>query len=347
MTDEKANNSPEEKEDPMDTEEGNEGALAAVEAKEISFLMDVPLFDVPQSHMCAAEKIFVRDCYSVYYDKVMEELEKTPLITVTGTPGIGKSLFYLYFFLTYRQDNPNERVLTASFTQERKLKECKLWKSVNEAAGAEDPLFKEYDKIPNEACALYLYDGGPEMEPNGSTRMVAFSGRNAIWFSITSKYEMHVAVYMPNWGPMELKLAADALDLELGEQELAKRISLFGGTARYTLTNNAAFSRIGVKALGTALSKIETIRNVQQCFEGTLDLDQVVHPLMHYSVDVNDWMEAKLKPSSKIVDSMIHDRLNKQLDTECLLLTKWLDGPGKASPFAAWLFENFAHEGYF
>mmetsp|Transcript_2727 Transcript_2727/g.7610 ORF Transcript_2727/g.7610 Transcript_2727/m.7610 type:complete len:407 (+) Transcript_2727:430-1650(+) len=183
------------------------------------------------------------------------------------------------------------------------------------------------------------------MEPKGcSTRMLAFSCPNAIWLGITSKYEDHVTVYMPNWDPLELRLATDALHLKLDEQELAKRISLFGGTARYTLTSDADFIRTGKKALSTALVQIETVEHVRRCFEGTMDLDQVVHRLLHYCVDENDWMETKLKPASKIVASMLHERLSKKLDTERQMLMRWLDGAGKASTFAAWLFENYAHE---
>ena len=113
------------------------------------------------------------------------------LISVTGTLGIGKSLFYLYFFKKYRESNPEKKVLTASFSKERQLEECVLWNSPNDTDEEE---FKYLDKVPRNACDLYLYDGPPHLEPLGSSKMVAFTSPNAIWFSITSKYAEHIKV---------------------------------------------------------------------------------------------------------------------------------------------------------
>jgi len=59
---------------------------------------------------------------------------------------------------------------------------------------------------------------------------------------------------------------------------------------------------------------------------------------MHYCVDENDWTKAKLKPSSNIVASLIHNRLEKKLDADRQKLMRWLDGSEKASTFVGWLF---------
>ena len=75
-----------------------------------------------------------------------------------------------------------------------------------------------------------------------------------------------------------------------------------------------------------------------------MDLDKVVHRLMHYFVSETDWTDATLKPASKLVACLMHQSLERKLHTERNLLIHWLDGAGKASVFRAWLFENFAHE---
>jgi hypothetical protein len=49
-------------------------------------------------------------------------------ISVTGTPGIGKSIFYLYFLNRYRFENPGKSVITASLDKDRKLQDCKLFR---------------------------------------------------------------------------------------------------------------------------------------------------------------------------------------------------------------------------
>ncbi|KAL3670266.1 hypothetical protein V7S43_004579 [Phytophthora oleae] len=48
---------------------------------------------------------YVRECYDEYYKLVKDMLDdKDDCITVTGTPGIGKSIFYAYFFQRFRKE---------------------------------------------------------------------------------------------------------------------------------------------------------------------------------------------------------------------------------------------------
>ena len=59
---------------------------------------------LPMSYKYTNNQFYVRRCYPVYYDMIINLLdwkgltEPSDYITVTGTPGIGKSVFYLYFF---------------------------------------------------------------------------------------------------------------------------------------------------------------------------------------------------------------------------------------------------------
>ena len=75
---------------------------------------------------------FVRPCYDRYYRFFLELLygpEDMDYISVTGTPRIGKSLFYVYFIQRYRTEYPAPRVSSLHlFTVDRVLEECKLIK---------------------------------------------------------------------------------------------------------------------------------------------------------------------------------------------------------------------------
>ena len=250
---------------------GAENALengAEGKGNDTAFLMKTPLL-VPQSNTFTGEKFYVRECYPEYYLKILQQLKETRLMSVTGTPGIGKSVFYLYFFNRYRRQHPDERVLTASFTKKQELKQCFVWKSLNEMKQNKDQhAYEEVKIIPTRACQLYLYDGPPNMEPSDPTTfMVAFPSPNADWMSMTSKYEHHMAVYMPNWTCVELNIANDALGLGLQEQHLEQKASLFGGTARYCLTQSEYFFKVGKKCLCEALCNITSVHHVKQCFE--------------------------------------------------------------------------------
>lgn len=82
---------------------------------------------LPMSFPFTSDKIYVRECYHVYYDLILQCLadDKIWFISITGTPGIGKSVFYLYFFEKYRAENSDTIIILASFDKDRKLKECK------------------------------------------------------------------------------------------------------------------------------------------------------------------------------------------------------------------------------
>ncbi|KAL3669146.1 hypothetical protein V7S43_005530 [Phytophthora oleae] len=61
---------------------------------------------------------YVRKCYSEYYDLILEMLKTYNIITVTGTPGIGKSIFYAYFYQRHKKSRPDTTIITASFTKD-------------------------------------------------------------------------------------------------------------------------------------------------------------------------------------------------------------------------------------
>jgi hypothetical protein len=73
----------------------------------------------------AGDCIYVRECFGQYYDWILGNFNgKYPLVTLTGTPGIGKSIFNVYFFQRFHRDNPRVRFVTASFKAEHKLRKC-------------------------------------------------------------------------------------------------------------------------------------------------------------------------------------------------------------------------------
>jgi len=79
---------------------------------------------------------------------------------------------------------------------------------------------------------------------------------------------------------------------------------------------------------------------VQNCFNEYLDLDRIVHLLMHYKPDDEEGDFASLVPASLETSVMLKERLDTKLSSERAKLKVWLDGPDKASVFSGWLFET-------
>ena len=75
----------------------------------------------------------VRDCHLDFYDMILncfagKGVQQPYLyITVMGTPGIGTSMFYMYLLNRYRAEHPASTIVTASLTDQQKLKQCHVF----------------------------------------------------------------------------------------------------------------------------------------------------------------------------------------------------------------------------
>jgi hypothetical protein len=109
---------------------------------------------------------------------------------------------------------------------------------------------------------------------------------------------------------------------------------------------NEEYVEKGWVKIRQGLSKIKSLENVESCFDVETDLDEVVqHRLMCYNIpDPNCLFLADLVPASVEISLLMKAKLDKGLEHERSKLMHWLEGSGKASTFAGWLFENFVHE---
>mmetsp|Transcript_10240 Transcript_10240/g.28214 ORF Transcript_10240/g.28214 Transcript_10240/m.28214 type:complete len:536 (+) Transcript_10240:7-1614(+) len=299
---------------------------------------DVP-FGVPQAFKFEGKKIYVRDCYPQYYDLLVSLLEDDGVerVSVTGTPGNGKSTFYLYFVTRYIEENPEKIIALASFTKSRKMMSCKTCK---------DGSLHSEANIPRNNVDLYLYDGPPEQQqPDDSGKLVVFTCPNFGWFNDIVRDSYHRTRYMPDWAFSELQKANIELELGISAQVLNERFRLFGGSARYCLSTNEEYVNKGRAKIRQGLSKITSLRHIESCFDGETDLDLVSNRLMRYVIsDPTRLYHADLVPASEEISILMKERLDSDLQHERIKLMRWLEGSSKASTFACWLFENFVHE---
>lgn len=203
---------------------------------------------LPQSYPFKGSSYYVRKCYEKYYGYMNDALEnKYKIITVTGTPGIGKSVFYLYFE-KYRKANPKKTIVTASFYKTRKLKECKVYEP-----GKEGVLINEVPKDLEDA--IRLYDGPPEGEPLRA-QMVTFTSPNHEWLKDALKKSNERRLFMPFWSLEELLEANKALKLKLADAEIERRFELFGGSARMCLQLDESNVKGQEDALTAAIKRL-------------------------------------------------------------------------------------------
>ena len=306
--------------------------------EEASDVVDTPK-ELPQCFPCHLEQFYIRDCYPDYYDYVVESIQEGKrYIVVTGTPGIGKSVFYLYFFLKYKE-GCDKKIVVASYSKTRKLKECKIW-------DPDSKVLETSDVLPNLSGALYLIDGIPETEPPLSSFTVMFASPDVNFFISMDKYgKLFREIYMPNWTLKEIMDAIDALGLTISQEVINDRWKYFGGAPRKLFESDEEAVKRAIINVATALNTLHSIEDVLACFEGSANPEKVLHRLMHYDVkDTRGVFDRRLKMASNYIAYAVQERFNKKLRVDQQSLMGWLSGSSKSAAFLGWLFEGYAHE---
>jgi hypothetical protein len=159
-------------------------------------------------------RIFVRECYKEMYDLIMEmnkaeDIQKRRRrFLVTGTPGIGKSLFALYFIKRYLDENN----YSAPFGFQRD-------RGVADIITSNGDLYKNVPSATygNEENLPFFCDGVEKFEPNGPgfpKLMIVTSSPDDARFKEFVKDNSVVKLTMPVWSKDELSRMYDLLELE-------------------------------------------------------------------------------------------------------------------------------------
>ena len=222
-----------------------------------------------------AKLFYLRSCYGTYYDLVLDQLDNKGkmFITITGSPGIGKSVFYLYFVPRYRRERGGI-IVSASFTDDRVLSECKVY-----YPDKTDPI--RHTMIPCIENAMYIYDGTPSMKPPGDQRMICFTSPHRGWSKFIRKENAHIELHMPVWTETELYEANDALSLNLEREEIRRRFNVFGGVARACLLSDPHTVDSLTRSLFKRVSALDS-RDVETFLQRKVESCDDYHCIFHY-----------------------------------------------------------------
>jgi Crinkler effector protein N-terminal domain len=320
-----------------------------ISLEELGKVMTVP-HDAPQAFTFSGNTFYIRSCYHKYYDIIMDTLlGKYSYISVTGTPGIGKSMFYLYFLNRYQLENPGKSVIVASFGKQQNIIACKVFrpngvveKCTDISGGYMIPVWDTKSWPKGIDCDLYLYDGPPLGHPP-DVKMIAFTSPHFMWLSSMRKHASHLTLFMPTWDLNELCVANEILQLNIDKNELIKQYALFGGSARYCLSTSPTFISSARSDIDTFISEINDIFELKKLFIGTSNIKDVVHHIMQFIPEDSLHM-AKLYPASPAISIKLYKQIKEKLIQEQVLLMDYLNGIEKGSIYSAWLFETSIHD---
>ena len=174
------------------------------------------------------------------YEEERSEYIKITHVTVSGTPGIGKSIFYLYFIHRYRKDNPGRTLIVCSFTKDRKFqKGGVIDKSDNQVKEITEEELKNF--YMKKEDVLYLFDNPPDVGPK-SSQMVCFCSPDVSWLkNIEKSFETNRKLFMPLWNYDEFKDACESLELDI--PNLKDRYEKIGGVIRLIFASKNVYKK--------------------------------------------------------------------------------------------------------
>ena len=234
---------------------------------------------LPMSHPFRYPRFYVRPCYPVYYDLLVSYLAqvKPACTTLTGTPGIGKSLFYVYFVNRYIQTHDRFSLVVSAFEKNSEhLGSMTFHKSDSASAMTVEANLGLIPKLDN---ALYICDGPPPAVY--AKNMIVFTSPNRNWLRIVRGYEGYSTIYFPPWDKTELEEAIGVLpEFGVDMSTLHARYDGFGGVARYCLGSN----RTAIEGKQLLREKIESLSRMSDVVHWLNDESggELKHRLIHY-----------------------------------------------------------------
>ena len=226
-------------------EDNKEAASAEVMDVDKGKLMRVPNHFIPMQFPYKKTNIYVRDCYPHYFEIIWKDLfvDQMDSVLITGTPGIGKSIFYIYVLERMKAELKDTVIVLASFSKKSQLKSCVI------LAPGQDPIELEKGKsIPKIQNAMYLYDGIPDVVEQGPVKTVIFASPDHEFLKEHSKNSTMKKRFMPLWTESEILEAAESLELKLGYEFIQNLMLRFGGSVRYIFTEDEDFRNEGIQS---------------------------------------------------------------------------------------------------
>lgn len=286
------------------------------------------------------DKFYVRDCYSEYYQNILHNFaNRLKYMTVSGTPGIGKSVFYVYFFRRYRREHPDTTLVTAAFSKSCTLSKCSVY-----SPGKDEGVSS--DKIP---ClggnVLYLYDGAPGVQAPDHNRFVCFTCPDESWLAEMEKSGLHTRIYMPLWSLEELRRANVLLEAGIDDAELTRRFRFFGGCVRFCLHYNSRFVENAESSIRFKIGKTEDfaglIRYLKGDFRSGPDFSHHVVHLIPESKLVHPFADSARPVIASIeIMNLLDDAAGSEMTDDKTRIVRALGSISDARPFLGLAFEN-------
>ena len=283
------------------------------------------------------QKLFVRKCYEEVFGLFLHQVESgTESFAISGTPGIGKSLFFVYILFRIIKNQSGWKPKRIVYHT----------KGGFECFDLENTIVSDLPIGTSEAAifvrekeTFYVVDGRYASPLPASCVTMFISSPRSGQYKDYVKQKMATEWFLPVWTSEELQKCYTLCYQELPEKFFLERHRIYGGVARYVFHKD--FNLAVPKKMAAALSYVNAVRGVKHVGEPT-DIFGESHTLLHLIIGVDEnnrpFQFIGLDVASKYVGEQLWDRHYKQM----IINLQEMFG-GSPNEISRHLFEIYGH----
>ena len=276
----------------------------------------LPVWDIEctPTTLSKVKALFIRDSYKKLYSLIVDSFKDKDVV-VTGTPGIGKTLFLVYFLMRYMRENDDFTVLLCKHSSETYV----YFDNRNDGPVELQRLTSDLKRLLVNGDLLLLVDAA-SVYRTGNCRVIVATSPNISNYEDILKDCNPVLLHMPVWSSEELLKARESISSyeALTEAVVKERFELWGGIARLVFEPNYQKYTEKCKLLEKHISRV-TPKTLFKDFS-RVDTGKESHLIFHQHLVGGSFTNYVLRFASDYVESKVCKQvLNTEDEMEWLM----------------------------
>jgi hypothetical protein len=267
--------------------------------------------------------IYIRECYkqlaSLIYD------QKVDNFVITGTPGIGKTMFrnYMVFSIIENYSSKNvEQEFTIVLDKCPGSVFLNIFKAKIDINGAiswnwcadnRENILRNCKSYSNIWSLLDVSEGDSKNRISGYGRTIMFTSPSESAYAEFAK-ENCVIYYMPTWDYEEVKKINEKLEIDV--KTLEERWERYGGIPRVLFASDIVFLQYKTDRINNAIDKLTDESHFKHIDTATAT-KEVRHSLLYYEVEPESkFINAKLNWGSFYIKPLVGDKYAEKIESD-------------------------------
>jgi DNA replication protein DnaC len=283
------------------------------------------------------KNLYVRECYEKVFNLLIQHINlNMTSFAISGTPGIGKSLFFIYILYRLMNDvktlsfKPNQVVYQLG----HKYKCYDLQQQI-----VTDIAYPLAAQLVRQQDTFYIIDGRTSETLDSSCVELFISSPRSDVYQDFVKQKMTKIWFFPIWTLAELQTCRRHCYPELPMELLQERHRIYGGVARFVFHKD--YSIPVMREMNSALSDVEAVREVKYVGD-TTKIFKSSHILLQIMVGKDENGNPYQFTDLDVASEYVGEQLWKHHSAQMITNLQQMFG-GSPNEISRHLFEIYGH----